>query len=130
VRLFLSLLLAGILITLGCGGHTIPMDPCTVVGLNIIPASATANHAAAAPANAASFGASAKFAGVCGAGTAIPPIANWSVSDPSVHISLTQGSSTTATCTAALAGPVTVTGTNATPINGQTFTGTATLTCN
>jgi len=130
MRIFLSLLLAGILITLGCGGHTIPMDPCTVVGLNVTPASATANHAAAAPANTASFGASSKFAGVCGSATAVLPVANWSVTDPSVHLSPAQGTSTTATCTAALAGPVTVTGTNATPVNGQTFTGTATLTCN
>jgi hypothetical protein len=131
VRIFLSFLLAGILIsTLGCGGHTIPMDPCTVVGLIVTPASATANHAAAPPANAASFGASSKFAGVCGSATAVPPIANWAVTDPSVHLSPAQGSTTTATCTAALASPVTVTGTNATPVNGQTFMGTATLTCN
>jgi hypothetical protein len=126
MRILLSLLLAGILIsTVGCGGHT--MDPCTVVGLNVGPASATVNHAAAPPANGQTFAASSRFFGVCGSATAIPPNANWSVSDPSVHLSATQGSSTTATCTAALASPVTVTAISA---DSHMFTGTATLTCN
>ena len=124
-----SLLLAGISIfNLGCGGTATTMDPCTVVGLNVIPASATANHAAAPPANSQTFGASTKFAGVCGAGTAIPPIANWTVTDPSVHLSPAQGTTTTtAICTAALPSPVTITATSA---DANKFTGTAALTCN
>lgn len=127
MRIFLSLLLAGIVIsTIGCGGHTM-MDPCTVVGLNVGPASATVNHTAAPPANGQIFGVTSRFSGVCPAATAIPPTANWTVSDPSIHFSATQGSSVTATCTAALASPATVT---ATLVGNNMVTGTATLTCN
>ena len=65
MKTFLSVLLAGVLIsTLGCGGRTLMMDPCTVVGLNVIPATATVNHAAAPPANSEMFGTSPKFLGV------------------------------------------------------------------
>jgi len=127
MKILFSFLLTAILISiLGCGGRTM-MDPCTVVGLNVGPSSATVNHAAAPPANGQVFGVTSKFLGVCPSATAIPPNANWTVSDPSVHLSATQGSSTTATCTAALASSVTVT---ATSTDGRMLTGTATLTCN
>ena len=127
MRIFLSLLLAGIVIsTIGCGGHTM-MDPCTVVGLNVGPGSATVNHTAAPPANGQSFFANPKFFSVCGAATAVPLNSNWTASDPSVHLSPAQGGTTTATCTAALASPATITAISA---DANKFTGTATLTCN
>ncbi|HLK06322.1 MAG TPA: hypothetical protein VKV30_00205 [Candidatus Angelobacter sp.] len=128
MKIFLSLLPAGMLIfALGCGGHTTTTSGCTVVGLIVGPSAATVNHAASPPGNAQTFAAGSRFLGVCPSATAIPPNANWSVSDPSVHLSAAQGSSTTATCTGALASPVTVT---ATSTDGNLFMGTAALTCN
>ena len=127
MKAFLFILLAAILIsTLGCGGRT-TTDPCTVVGLNIAPPTATVNHAAAPPANGEVFVANPRFLSVCGSATAIPVNSNWIVSDPSVHLSATQGTTVTATCTAALASPVTVTATSA---DGRMLTGQAMLTCN
>jgi hypothetical protein len=63
----------------------------------------------------------------CPAVTAALVNSNWTVSDPSVHLSALQATQVTATCTAAIATPVTVT---ATPVSGEMFTGHASLTCN
>jgi hypothetical protein len=52
---------------------------------------------------------------------------NWTVSDPSVQLSASQATQVTATCTAAVTTPVTIT---ATPVSGEMFTGKASLTCN
>ncbi len=127
MKVLLSIPVAAIFISsLGCGG-SIMSDPCTVVGLNISPPTATVNHAAAPPANSQSFGANPRFSGVCGAGTAVQINSNWTVNDPSVHLSATQGTTVTATCTAAVGSPVTVTATSA---DGRMLTGQAMLTCN
>lgn len=128
MKIILSALLAALsLSTIGCGGNMMPN--CGMVGLNVTPSSMTINHASAPPGNGQTFSASSQSAvnPGCPAVTAALVISNWTVSDPSVHLSATQGTMVTATCTAALASPVTVTATSA---NGQMFMGTAMLTCN
>ncbi|HZQ94327.1 MAG TPA: hypothetical protein VFA67_04910 [Candidatus Sulfotelmatobacter sp.] len=52
---------------------------------------------------------------------------NWTVSDPSVHLSSSPATQLTATCTAAVSKPVAIT---AAPANGEKFIGQASLTCN
>lgn len=101
---------------------------CKLVGLRVAPPSATVDHTAAAPANSQVFVASNRFDGdrPCPANTAMMVNANWTASDPSVRLSPKQGMQVTATCTAALANPVTITATYA---SGQTLTGQAELTC-
>jgi len=112
--------------TIGCGGGS---ADCGVNGLNVNPSSAMVNHAAAPPGNSQMFSASfqSKFGPGCPAVTAALVNANWTVSDPSVHLSAPQTIQLTATCTAAVVTPVTIT---ATPVSGGTFTGKASLTCN
>lgn len=119
---------AALLFLAGCGGSS--SNSCHAVGLNVTPPSATANHAAQAPANGQTFAASVLFGGgtgVCTANAAAAVNSNWTVSDPSVHLSATQGFQVTATCTAALANAVSV---NATSASGQALAGKASLTCN
>lgn len=101
---------------------------CRVTALNVAPPSASADHAAAAPANGQVFTASNHFtgSGPCSQNAAMMVKANWTVSDPSVHLSATQGNHVTATCTAALAKPVTV---KATAVSDPKLTGQASLTC-
>jgi hypothetical protein len=105
--------------TEGCGGNS--SVTCNVAGLNVTPATATANHAAAAPGNSQVFSASTR----CGAGALVS--SNWMASDPSVHLSSSPTSMVTATCTAAVTSPVTVT---ATAADGSMQSGQASLTCN
>ena len=114
-------LAVGVLATVGCGGN----GDC-VTGINVVPSTATADHAAAAPGNSQTFNASFQVRNGCAAALVIEPF-NWTVSDPSVHLSSSPTSLVTATCTAAVTNPVTIT---ATPNNGQMLTGRATLTCN
>lgn len=128
MKVLLSIPVAAILIcSLGCGGSL--SSTCGPVGLNVGPAAATVNHAATPPGNTQTFSASFQFSGApgCPAVTAALVNSNWTVSDPSVHLSATQGTMVTATCTAALGSPATVT---ATPADGEMFTGKAALTCN
>jgi hypothetical protein len=113
-----------LLITVGCGGSN-----CQIVGLNVAPPTAAANHTATAPSNGQTFSASDQFKGAClgSAGTAALINSNWTASDPSVHLSASPAGQVTATCTAALANPVTIT---ATAADGSGHTGQASLTCN
>jgi hypothetical protein len=114
-----------LLSTMGCGGND-----CGVTGLSVGPATATVDHAAATPANSQVFVATDHFGGgngVCTANAAALVNSNWTVSDPSVHLSATQGFQVTATCTAAIANPVTIT---ATTLGSPMSTGKASLTCN
>jgi hypothetical protein len=124
--LFAVLLPLSFVATVGCGGST---ADCGASGLSVNPSAATVNHAAAPPGNGQIFSASfqSKFGPGCPAVTAALVNANWTVSDPSVHLSAPQTIQLTATCTAAVATPVTIT---ATPVSGQMFTGKASLTCN
>ena len=128
---FLSKLLAGVCLslalplTISCGGA----PDCGVTGMVVGPASATVSHAAAAPANSQTFSATVKFKsqnGCIGIATAALVVSNWTASDPSVHLSPSPSGQVTATCTAALANPVTITATQA---SGGTFTGQASLVC-
>jgi len=126
-KILLALLLSVVLVsTIGCGGVS---PDCGVNGLNVGPSAATVNHAAAPPGNSQVFSASFQFKNSpgCPAITAALVNSNWTVSDPSVHLSTPQATQVTATCTAAVATPVTIT---ATPVSGEMFTGKASLTCN
>ena len=126
-KIFLALLLFVVLVsTIGCGGGS---PDCGVNGLNVGPSAATVNHAAAPPGNSQVFSASFQFKNSpgCPAITAALVNSNWTVSDPSVHLSAPQATQVTATCTAAVATPVTI---SATPVSGEMFTGKASLTCN
>ena len=124
---FAVLISLALISTIGCGGASSP--DCGPTGLNVGPASATVNHAAAPPGNGQVFSASfqPKNGPGCPAITAALVNSNWTASDPSVQLSAPQGFQITATCTAALASPVTIT---AVPVSGGTFTGKASLTCN
>lgn len=111
-----------------CGGGS----NCGTVGLNVVPAVASADHTASPPNNSQTFTASFAFSAGCqGLGTAALVKANWTASDPSVQLTVapspTGAASVTATCTATVAGPVTITATSA---SGQPLMGTANLTCN
>ncbi len=113
-----------LLSTISCGGND-----CGVSGLNVVPATATADHTAAAPGNSQTFGASFQFKNNsgCVAITAALVNSNWTVSDPSVHLSSSPTALMTATCTAAVPTPVTIAATSA---DGKMLTGRASLTCN
>jgi hypothetical protein len=121
-----ALLPLALVSTIGCGGGS---PDCGVNGLNVTPASATANHVAAPPGNSQVFSASFLFKNNpgCPAVTAALVNSNWTASDPSVQLSASQGMQVTATCTAGVPLPITI---SATPVSGQMFTGKASLTCN
>jgi len=110
----------------GCGGSS---SNCGPVGLNVSPATATVDHTAAPPANGERLSATFQFRvnPGCPAITAALVNSNWTVSDPSVQLSAPQATQVVATCTAAVATPVTIT---AAPVSGEMFTGHASLTCN
>ena len=114
----------------GCGGNT--NNRCFIGSITVSPGSATVDHTAAPPGNTQQF---AAFAGSVPQGCVVAQsnLTNviWSVSDPvNVSIGSTPGPSNgLATCNAATAGAVTVTGT----LNQTDFApvkATATLTCN
>lgn len=120
------LFFATLVIIAGCGAPS--SNKCTVTALNVTPATATADHTAAAPGNSEQFAASNLFTGsrVCTANASAAVNSNWTVSDPSVHLSAAQGALVTATCTAAVPNPVTI---KATAVADATLTGQAMLTC-
>jgi hypothetical protein len=113
-----------LLLSMGCGG-----SGCRISGLNVVPSTATVNHAAAAPGNSQVFNAAFTTSGDCrGVGTLVAPNANWTASDPSVHLfPSTPSTQMTATCTAAVVGPVAI---KATSNDSQMLTAQAALTCN
>ncbi|HKD79378.1 MAG TPA: hypothetical protein VKH81_06760 [Candidatus Angelobacter sp.] len=133
---FVSKLIVGACLTvalplsISCGGNS---PNCGATGLNVGPATATVSHTAAAPANGQMFSAIFQFNqakaqnGCVASAVAALVNSNWTASDPSVHLSSSPTTQVTATCTAALTNPVTITATQA---SGGTLTGQATLTCN
>ena len=124
-RLFVVVLLSAILPAVGCGGNPSNCDP---TGLNVGPATAAVNHTAVPPANSQTFAATFQLKNGCaGIATAALVNSNWSASDPSVALSASPSGQVTATCTAAVAGPVTIT---ANQVGGQMLTGKAMLICN
>src|SRR6185437_3973771 len=126
-RMFASVLFCAALLGMaGCGGSS---SNCTLTALRVTPASITVDHTAAAPANSTIFNASGMFTGstACMSNTSALVSSNWTVSDPSVHLSASPTMQVTATCTATVGSPVTI---QATSASNQTLTGQATLTCN
>jgi hypothetical protein len=123
-RFFLSVgLSAALLLMIGCGGNTLPN--CVTQGLNVGPVTASVNHAATPPGNTQTF---QSQVAACGTGaTAALASSNWTASDPSVQLSPSPNTQVTATCTAAVINPVTITAVSA---DGRMLTGRATLTCN
>ncbi len=127
----MAVLLVGPLLT-GCGDN--PTTTCFFGGVNVSPATATADHSAIAPGNSQQFLASGtNLPSGCAAAAANLRDVIWSVSDTTnVNISNIQDSTFgVATCVGATAGPATVTATlTANQNSGHQVSGTATLTCN
>lgn len=124
-RMFLSGLILTLMLSIPGWGNS---SDCKLVGVRVAPPSTQADHTAAAPANGKVFTASNRFGGngPCTANTAMMVNANWTVSDPSVQLSSTHGTHVTATCTAALKKPATITATSA---SDKMLTGQAELIC-
>lgn len=125
---FLLLLL--VIVCVGCGGHSQP-DCSTAVALGLLPASATADHAAAAPGNKVSFiGFDTLPNGCIPTPGPIRQDLKWSVSDT---VNTTIGNTLNvdygvATCINTTPAPVTVTATGTNRL-GAMISGTATLAC-
>jgi hypothetical protein len=117
-------------VLLGCGGKNTTM--CKINSINVSPATATVNHAAAPPGNTQHFDAFiASEPSGCAFILSNLPNATWSVSDP-VNVSIANPPDPafgTATCKAATAGAVTVTATVPAG-DGTNVTNNASLTCN
>ena len=114
----------------GCGGKS--ATECRVLSINVGPGAATVNHAAAPPGNTQQFLAfvGSEPSGCSFAQSNLTTVV-WSVSDPvNASISNVQGLTYgVATCKAATAGTVIVTGTLS-QTNFKDVSGTASLTCN
>lgn len=126
LRMLAGFLFCALFIVAGSGSAF--AGDCRVTALNVAPPSAAADHTAATPANGQVFTASNHFtgSGPCAQNAAMMVNANWTVSDPSVHLSATQGNHVTATCTATVDKPITV---KATAVSNPKLTGQASLTC-
>jgi hypothetical protein len=114
----------------GCGGKTTTM--CKINSINVSPATATVNHAAAPPANTQHFDAFiASEPSGCGFILSNLTTATWSVSDATnVSISNVHDATYgTATCNGATSGAATVTATVPAG-DGTNVSNTASLTCN
>lgn len=114
----------------GCGGNTTPKCG-DIVQITVTPKTATADHAAAPPANAQQFGAFDVPPAGCSPRTSSLSTATWSVSDP-VNVTISNVVGPTfgvATCKAATGGAVTVTATVPASTDGN-VSATAMLTCN
>ena len=114
----------------GCGGKS--ATECRILLINLDPGSATVNHAAAPPGNTKQFLAfvGSEPSGCSFAQSNLTTVV-WSVSDPvNASISNVQGLTYgVATCKAATAGTVIVTGTLS-QTNFRDVSSTASLTCN
>ncbi len=130
LALFAGCLLIAFVSGSGCGsGINAPAD-CSLTGVNVTPANATADHAAVPPGNSQQFLAFAVLPAGCFSTQGNLTNVTWSVSDP-VNITISNTAGATygqAICTGATSAPATVTAT-APAGNGKTVTGTATLTC-
>lgn len=129
-KLLAAVCLIAFPLAIGCGGSN--PDCSGVPALSVGPATAMISHTAAPPANSQMFSAillnQTKTQNGCVASqTAVLVNSNWMASDPSVQLSTSPTTQVTATCTAALTNPVTITATQA---SGGTLTAQAMLTCN
>ena len=118
------------LVLSGCGGKSAMM--CKINSINVSPATATPNHAAAPPGNMQHFSAFiASEPSGCAFALSNLTTATWSVSD-TTNISISNvhdATYGTATCHAATAGAATVTATVPAG-DGSNVSNTASLTCN
>ena len=109
------------------------MTNCTPTSLNVGPSSATVSHSATAPANSQTFSATFQLSqsqaqnGCVESALSVLVNSNWTANNPAVQLSGSPSGQVTATCTATVANPVTIT---ATQVGGGMLTGQATLTCN
>lgn len=127
-----------VIVAVGCGGGTVACTSSTTfTGIYIIPQTASADHALAAPANQVTFRSYAISSdsnpGCTHAATTPTPVnASWSVSD-SVAVSLVvPGQSTgtvVATCVLATPQPVTITALTLYGVVATPLRATATLAC-
>jgi hypothetical protein len=114
----------------GCGGGT---GKCSLSSISVSPATATADHLAVSPTNSQRFLAfgSGLPSGCVSTQSNLTNV-TWSVSD-TTNVSISNSQDQTfgaATCLGATSAPVTVTATLAADLhNGQSVSGTATLTC-
>jgi hypothetical protein len=114
----------------GCGGNTTPKCG-DIVQITVTPKTATADHAAAPPANTHQFSAFDVPPAGCSPRISSLSNATWSVSDP-VNVSISNVVGPTygvATCKAVTAGAVTVTAIAPASAGGN-VSATAELTCN
>ena len=129
VRQSLGLFFLGVAL-IGCGGSSAPV--CKLTTISVSPATAVANHTAAAPGNMQHFDAF-DTTSIPGCVHTLSNLTNatWSVSDTTnISISNVQDATYgTATCKGATTGAATVTAT--VPVgDGTNVTNTASLTCN
>lgn len=118
-------------LVIGCGGSPQGAS-CAITAIHISPATATANHAAASPANSQHFDAFVSSASNgCSIQLSALSNATWTVSDAvNAEIGNQQNVNYgTATCINAAPAPITVTATVPAG-NGSNVSATATLTCN
>lgn len=109
-----------------CGSST---DDNTIVSLTISPATATASHSAAAPANTQFFAAFAGYQGGNHPASSLGSGVTWATSD-TVNTSITGTGTATVTCLAATPSAVTITATVAIKTGStQTVSGTASMSC-
>ena len=115
--------------SLSCGGYG---SSCKLTGITVNPAAATADHTSAAPGNSVQFFAAQTVSGSCPAITAIALQPDWSVSD-STDVTISSAKDTTngtATCLTKAPSPVTVSASVKPGTSQQSYSATATLTCN
>lgn len=135
-KVFANRLFAGaglgiaLLLMAGCGGS---MTNCTATGLIVGPSSATITHTATPPSNSQTFSATMQFNttqtqnGCITSALSVLVNSNWTANNPAVQLSGSPSGQVTATCSATVATPVTIT---ATQVGGGMLTGQAKLTCN
>ena len=120
----------GLLLAAGCGGS---MSNCTPTGLMVGPSSATISHTATPPSNSQTFSATLQVNqsqaqnGCVTSALSVLVNSNWTANNPAVQLSGSPSGQVTATCSATVATPVTIT---ATQVGGGMLTGQAMLTCN
>lgn len=123
-------LLAMMLSIESCGGGADSAKCGQIIGLDVAPFRASADHNDIPNGNAQFFTSTLELEGGsgCPAITAASQVVTWTTADPSVTVSPTLGTSSTATCTTGTPGAITITAT-ATLSTGQVVSGHASLAC-
>jgi len=125
--LFASLFLTAIASILLACGSGVSSSSCQITGLNVSPASGTADHTAIAPGNQVQFGVSAKLPQGCVQNfAALLAMATWTTSDPvNTNIVNPPNGYGLVTCVGATPQPATITAS----LGNGNLSGTATLVC-